>query len=156
MSGACIICDIDGTIANADHRVHLLPKMRDDGSYVPSGQAWKEFHEAAVNDTPHPEIIHLVNAMRESGVSVLLCTGRGEETRAQTEAWLARHGIRYRRMWMRAHKDHRPDNIVKSEMLDAILAEGWTPLFALEDRARVVAMWRERGIRCLQVCEGDY
>jgi hypothetical protein len=152
----CIICDIDGTIANADHRLHLLPKMRDDGSYVPSGQAWKEFHEAAVDDTPHLEIVHLANAVHASGVPVILCTGRGDETREQTIEWLSRHGVRWLRLFMRPYKDNRPDNIVKSEMLDAILADGWKPLFVVEDRARVVQMWRERGVRCLQVCEGDY
>jgi len=29
-------------------------------------------------------------------------------------------------------------------------------LCALDDRQQVVDMWRERGIRCLQVAKGDF
>lgn len=152
----CIIVDIDGTLANIDHRKHLLPTLRENGDYEPSGRSWDAFHTAAVDDEPYAEIIALSNAMRVAGHAVVLCTGRGDETRDQTAAWLERHGLAFDRLVMRPFKDHRKDDVLKSEMLDALLAEGLEPIFVIEDRARVVAMWRARGLRCLQVCEGDY
>jgi hypothetical protein len=152
----CIIVDIDGTLANIDHRKHLLPTLRENGDYEPSGRSWDAFHAAAVDDAPYPEIVTLVNAMSCAGYQIILCTGRGEETREHTNCWLLSQGVFFDRLVMRPYKDHRKDDVLKSEMLDGLLAEGLEPLFVIEDRARVVAMWRARGLRCLQVCEGDY
>ena len=152
----CVIVDIDGTLANIDHRLHLLPLMQEDGSYGPAGPQWNDFYAGMVDDTPHSEIIALANAMYASDYDVVLCTGRSDDNRETTETWLKQHGVRYHRLLMRKYKDHRPDDIIKSEMLDWLLSNGFQPLFAIEDRARVVAMWRKRGIRCLQVCEGDF
>jgi len=45
---------------------------------------------------------------------------------------------------------------VKREMLDRIRADGYNPIMAFEDRSRVVKMWREAGIPCAQVAEGDF
>lgn len=152
----CIIVDIDGTLANIDHRKHLLPTLRENGDYEPSGRSWDAFHAAAGDDAPYAEIIALSNAMHAADHGVVLCTGRGEETREQTTAWLNRHGVLFDRLVMRPFKDHRKDDVLKSEMLDMLLAEGLRPRLVIEDRSRVVAMWRARGLRCLQVCEGDY
>lgn len=61
-----------------------------------------------------------------------------------------------RRLRMRRAGDHRPDDIVKREILDQMRADGWRPVMAFDDRARVVKMWREAGIPCAQVAEGDF
>lgn len=149
-----IIVDIDGTLADATHRLHLLPKapLFDD---VSPDEAWTRFFDAAVDDEPIGEIIELVNAMYQDNV-VILATGRREETRELTAAWLARHKVSYDHLLMRKDGDHRPDTVVKREMLDHIRTLGLTILFALEDRLRVVKMWRANGLRVLHVCEGEY
>ena len=59
-------------------------------------------------------------------------------------------------LYMRASGDYRADTIVKAELLDQIIAAGWSPIMAFEDRASVVTMWRERGIPCCQVAPGDF
>jgi predicted kinase len=51
---------------------------------------------------------------------------------------------------MRKGGDHRSDVIVKSEILDEILARGHDIAFVVDDRPRVVEMWRQRGLTCLQ------
>jgi len=33
---------------------------------------------------------------------------------------------------------------------------GYTPSVVFDDRDRVVKMWRENGIRCFQVAEGNF
>lgn len=150
-----IIMDIDGTLANAEHRLHLLPAQRRDESASPD-QAWKEFFAAACNDTPNEELVALNNAMHAAGHSVIICTGRPENDREMTAAWLERHGILFDMLLMRPAGDRRPDCKVKTEMLELIRKLGHEPMFAVEDRRRVVDMWRMHGIRCLHVCEGDY
>jgi hypothetical protein len=57
---------------------------------------------------------------------------------------------------MRRVGDRRPDYIVKAELLDQILRDGFSPSMAFDDRDQVVAMWRERGVPCAQVAPGNF
>ena len=57
---------------------------------------------------------------------------------------------------MRAEGDRRQDDLVKSDLLDKIRIDGFDPVIAFDDRDKVVKMWRERGLRCLQVDRGDF
>lgn len=152
----CVIVDIDGTIADITHREHLLwPNVLPDGSYKPSGEHWDAFHAAAVHDSPHEKIIKLTNALFLGGLSIVLCTGRGDETRAKTQEWLDQHKVYWSWLHMRPFADYRSDTVVKREMLARILADGYSPLFAIEDRPKVIEMWHKEGIRCIQVKQGD-
>jgi len=155
-----VIMDIDGTLANAEHRMHLLPANRCIQRDTAEGrlrtdEAWREFLAAAVNDVPNREIVTLNNAMAQHAL-IFVVTGRGEEDREVTQRWLAAAGVEYDRLYMRPAGDRRQDCAVKKEILDTIRGEGFEVIMAVEDRKRVVAMWRANGVRCLQVCEGDY
>jgi hypothetical protein len=57
---------------------------------------------------------------------------------------------------MRPKDNTTPDAELKEQWLDAALTEGQTIEFVVDDRKRVVDMWRRRGIFCLQCAEGDY
>jgi hypothetical protein len=59
-------------------------------------------------------------------------------------------------LYMRPARDSRDDGIVKSELLDRIIADGYEPWLAIDDRDRVVEMWRARGLTCLQCAPGDF
>ena len=139
-----ILCDIDGTLANHEHRVHYIEPPRRD---------WNTFYDAIPQDTPYPAIVRLVQDLAPS-YRICLVTGRPERTRRMTEYWLDRHLVSYDALFMRPDGDHRPDTVVKAEILDGIDVTGVA--FALEDRDRVVKMWRDEGITCLQVKEGNY
>ena len=52
---------------------------------------------------------------------------------------------------MRKQNDNRHDDIVKEEILKTILENNHEILFTLDDRGRVVDMWRKNGIKCFQV-----
>ena len=41
-------------------------------------------------------------------------------------------------------------------MLDKMKAEGWNPELVFDDRTSVVDMWREKGLRAVQVAPGDF
>ena len=148
----CVIMDIDGTLANAEHRIHLLPRNRPD---VESGRAWEEFFAAAVNDTANDEIVTLSNAMQVR-FPLFILTGRSSAQELMTRRWLKSHDIRFDHLWMRPAGDRRDDTVIKAEMLARLRELGFEPLFAVEDRARVAKMFRDHGVRCLHVCEGDY
>jgi hypothetical protein len=87
---------------------------------------------------------------------VFVC-GRSETAvRAETEGWLEREtGIRGP-LYMRNARDRRPDYIVKAELLEQVLADGYRPLMACHDRDQVVKMCRAIGVPCAQVAEGNF
>lgn len=152
----CIIFDIDGTLADCTHRLHLI------GETPPK---WDEFFAGCADDQPITHMLFVADTLAAS-TNIIFVTGRPERSREATLAWLKQHlpggeGWAWsedsrRDLYMRADGDHRPDTIVKSELLDQVHADGHLPLLVFEDRAKVVKMWRERGVPCAQVAEGDY
>jgi hypothetical protein len=145
-----ILVDMDGTIADSDHREHYL--------YV-RPKNWTAYYSEALMDTPYEDIIWLVKTLKEAGNTILIVTARSDEYRGVTEQWLIEkaglEGV-YDRVYMREEGDYRDDNIVKREILKNIRLDGYDPYMALDDRGMVVDMWREEGIRCLQVKDGGY
>jgi hypothetical protein len=142
-----IVFDIDGTLANIEHRrafVATKPKN------------WKAFNAGIVNDTPHDDIVDLAILFWEKGHNVLLCSGRGEEHRDVTEWQMGEFEVPYTKLYMRPAKDHRPDDIIKVELLQQIRSEFGKPFLWFDDRKRVVDAIRAEGVRVLQVAPGDF
>ena len=142
-----IVFDIDGTLANIEHRrsfVATKPKN------------WKAFNAGIVNDTPHEDIVFLAQLFWDRGHNVILCSGRGEEQRQVTKDQMKEFEIEYTRLLMRPAKDHRPDDVVKVELLQQIRAEFGNPYLWFDDRTRVVNAIRAEGVRVLQVAPGDF
>lgn len=149
MTKRVYIFDIDGTLANPAHRLHHIENKPSD---------WPAFYAACDGDAPIPHMIDLAyHLAAETGI--LFVTGRTDDVREKTLAWLRRqfgNWIGSEDLFMRKAGDYRADTVVKSELLDQIIAAGWTPIMAFEDRTSVVTMWRERGIPCCQVAQGDF
>ena len=141
------IFDIDGTIANTDHRVHHLHSSPKD---------WNSWHAKSQEDTPYWEIVDLIDMAMEKDIKIVLCTGRDEKCRPETEKWFAEHAIHYDILMMRPRGDRRDDTVVKYEMLEQLRDMGYNPVLVFDDRNRVVDMWRAAGLRCLQVQPGEY
>lgn len=143
-----VLFDLDGTIADIEHRRGHLDGDR---------PHWTKFNALMGDDTPNPAIVSLYKTLWASNAYTLIfVTGRNEGFRTVTEQWLFWNEIPFDRMLMRADKDNRADHIVKEEILDQLLAEGATIAFTVDDRQQVVDMWRRRGITCLQCDVGDF
>lgn len=146
----CYIVDIDGTLANIQHRRHHIEKSPKD---------WDAFFAAAPDDPPFVHMTDLISRIWLAGY-IIFMSGRPERTRAATTAWLKKHGFKYDLtdtvLYMRADGDRRDDSVVKFELLQKALADGWQPIMAFDDRDRVVKMWRDNGIPCAQVAPGDF
>ena len=145
-----ILCDVDGTLANTEHREHFLTVRP---------RKWKEYLEAANEDKPYEDIVWLVKLLKETGNKILIVTARSEKEREQTKNWLDKiaglEGV-YDKIYMRGSEDYRDHTIVKKELLDDIRSDGYDPFMVLDDHNGVVEMWRNIGIRCLQVQYGDF
>lgn len=140
-----IICDLDGTLADCRHRLHHV---------LPGGPMnWTAFHDELHLDPVIEPVKKIVNSAW-TGDNVILTTGRPESHRELTEQWLRDNDVNYDELYMRPTGDTRPDAVVKREMLDAILADGYEPFIAIDDRPSVVQVWRDAGIVCLQAAPG--
>ena len=143
-----IIFDLDGTLADIDHRLQFIEKKPKD---------WPSFFSACSFDKPiWPNILLAQRLMASQYVSVHIWTGRNEDVRKTTEVWLWQYELRhYDELKMRKSGDRRLDHIVKSEWLDKLPKGEW-PDIVFEDRDSVVNMWRSKGITCYQVAPGDF
>lgn len=143
------LVDIDGTLADASHRVHHITTQEP--------KDWLAFYAGMTEDKPIFQVITLVRALAKADHNVHLVTGRPDTTRAMTTGWLQKYRIPYGLLLMRKEGDHRQDSVVKSELID-LAFPGVSPseMVALEDRNQVVEMYRARGIKTLQVAPGDF
>ncbi len=143
----CYIFDIDGTIADLSHRLPHIQKEPKD---------WRSFFASVSADAPIYHIITLVIDVALAGATIIYVSGRSDECRASTEAWLRRHALPEGKVYMRKEGDHRPDHQVKVELLEQLRADGHNPVMAFDDRDVVVKMWRQIGVPCAQVADGDF
>lgn len=147
-----VIFDIDGTLADTDHRLkHIYPEPG-------QKKRWDRFFAEAVND---PLISHTATIFRmfqfiEFQIELVLLTGRPEKEREATEAWLNKHDLQWDNLLMRPEKDNRKDFIVKKEVFEkAYPGRTKDVICAFEDRLHVAEMWRELGIPVL-LCNDEW
>lgn len=170
-----IIFDLDGTLADCEHRRHFVdasknPNYRQvsdclgymgldtytwkhkttDEKWKPD---WKAFYEACDKDTPIlPVIFQFICLKEKFGIQhpIQIWSGRCESVREKTSDWLNRYFTRdinwINHLKMRPIGDNTPDDQLKERWLDEVLAEGKKIDFVFEYRPKVVRMWRRRGI----------
>ena len=155
-----IVCDLDGTLANCEHRVHHV--RREDSNGLKKKPDWDSFYAGVKGDSVNTPVLFILDTFLNSQptpFNIIFCSGRPERCREDTIWWLREEC----RLWhppvmqllMRKDGDFRADYIVKQEILDAHIDKERV-LFVLDDRQQVVDMWRRNGLTCLQVAEGNF
>jgi len=142
-----VISDLDGTLADIEHRLHWIHRDRPD---------WTRFFLECVGDTPIDNTITVLRTLHAAGYEVVIASGRGDVARQETADWLARHDVPYDRLILRRVDDMRHDDEVKTEMVREHGLDPEDTLVVLEDRASVVAVWRRLGFHVFQVAVGDF
>lgn len=151
------IFDIDGTICNIEHRLHFLKNITD-------ADRWKKFYRACTADTANHPVITTLETLRKDA-DIWFFTGRSMEVRYETCMWLHVHTsfkmdqLATNPEWltMRLEGDHTEDHMLKQQWLkDMGSADRHRLVAVYEDRSRVVNMWRNNGIACFQVGDGDF
>jgi hypothetical protein len=141
MKEQTVIVDLDGTISQKGER------------------GWYEYSKVS-GDIPVERIIRLVRMLHLNGMNIVFCTGREETCMKQSIDWIRRHvfmnDVEPVEIYMRPTKDNRPDFVVKREIYRNLIEPKHNVWFVLDDRNSVVKMWREIGLTCLQVEEGNY
>jgi predicted kinase len=138
-----VIVDIDGTIAN-----HKGVRDVYDGSRV--------IHDHLIHDVAKVVMALAVNH------NIWFVSGRDGKYVDVTMEWLNKHfDYTFQNslcgLIMRGVDDRRDDTIVKHEIYNKYFkANNYEVVCALDDRDRVVDMWRRNGITCLQVNYGNF
>jgi len=145
-----IICDLDSTLCDLSHRLHLVQNPEK------KKRNWNAFFAGIVHDKINKWCQAIVTNFADRGVAILYVTGRPITYLAQTADWLRRNGCPVNHIFMRPEKDYREDKIVKKELYDHLIKPEYDVLFCIDDRASVVKMWREQGLVCLHCAEGDF
>lgn len=136
----CLIVDIDGTVAKFNGR----------GPYD-----WNKVD----TDNPNWPVIEFVESYKFANpdVEIIFMSGRDSVCRDLTERWLDFYiKIPYYHLFMRPQGDMRKDSIVKLELYDKHIRGKYNCKAVLDDRAQVVKVWRELGLTCLQVADGEF
>lgn len=137
-----VIFDIDGTLA-IHHRKPF--------------EYWK-----CLGDSLDLYVAELLRMYHSNGYKIIIMSGRNagnskDETKYKvlTEQWLAKYELPYDLLLMRNALDRRSDDIVKLELFNSI-KDDFNVCLAVDDRDRVVELWRRLGIKCFQVDFGDF
>lgn len=156
MFGNAIICDLDGTLCNIDHRLHYVKRAQGER------KDWKSFFDFLSQDSVNQWCADILKSMSKN-TTIVYCSGRPDNHREPTVKWLkdndlyAFEGPNYDfHLYMRPRNDSREDSIVKEIILDFEILTRFVPSFMIDDRGRVVEMWRKRGFVCLQCAPGNF
>ena len=135
-----VICDLDGTLANIDHRLSLITKSK---------PAWDMFHKLCINDTVNEWCADLLWVLHHVYM-IEIVSARPKSVETETRLWLDNNNIPFDGLHL-IGDNKTPDQILKLEWFknrDPIWARDIA--FVIEDRQRVVDMWRSIGLVCLQ------
>ena len=174
MEKKTIIFDLDGTLALVEKRVKksMIPKPNSpDGE----GMNWDIFFdpENIKLDQPNYPVISMAQMYYEKGFNIVIFSGRNDRSYATTKEWLEKYEVPYNLLVMRPDKFQdkswpvalgnpatpamrfMPDEILKKEMLDTFVDID-DVFMTVDDRQKVVDMWRDNGLTCFQVAPGDF
>lgn len=140
-----VIVDLDGTLAEMvgrgpfDEHLVLTDKLRE-------------------------EVACMVEHAAFSDCTIIFMSGRTDGCYDDTLTWLKDKlyflngwDVQWELHMRRAVEDRgRPDDDVKYDLFMREVASRFNVLYAIDDRNKVVKMWREIGITCAQVAEGDF
>lgn len=141
-----VIVDIDGVLADASHRQHLL------AGPVPD---WRSFYERGVDDEPVAAMAALLAALRTDR-TVAMLSARPMWAQRDTVGWFERHGIRWDLLIMRESPSALDAPSFKARSVGELRSHGLVPSLAFDDDPRNVAMFEAEGVPCVYVHSGYY
>ena len=169
-----VIFDLDGTLANIDAR-RLKAGSPSGKTPTPSKMDWDVFFDPdnIKLDTPNDPVIKMAQLFKKDGFKIVIFSGRNDRGFYATRDWLKIHNVPFDLLVMRPDKfksdswpiadgnpatsDMRfmPDDILKKKMLDTFVDIN-DVFLVVDDRQKVVDMWRDLGLNTFQVAPGDF
>jgi len=149
-----VIFDLDGTLALIDDRRALATK--DNGK-----MDWDVFFDPKNIDLdlPNHGVIAMAQTLKAAGHRIIIFSGRSKGTKDATKAWLDKFDVPCDILKMRpTSKDFMfmPDDKLKQMWLDKLFTDKSDIICVFDDRQKVVDMWRDNGLTCMQVAPGNF
>lgn len=143
-----IIIDLDGTLCDSSHRQKFMEMRPKD---------WGSFYAGIPDDEPNPHVVELIKYYLGTR-HILFVTGRPEAYRDVTNSWLVKTHpcLVGHQLFMREDGDFRPDYVIKNKIYQVDIEPYYEVKLVLDDRTSVVKMWRDLGLECWQVANGDF
>ena len=147
-----IIFDLDGTLALIDKRREVSTK--------PNGKLdWDKFFDPAniELDVPNPPVVKMAQMFHNDGFNIVILSGRSNKTERATRSWLFTNRIPFQKLVMRDSitDPFTPDNTLKEDMLFRHIDIN-DVFLVVDDRNKVVDMWRGLGLTTFQVADGNF
>ena len=147
-----IIFDLDGTLADISVRRKLSTK--------PNGKMdWDIFlnPDNIKLDVPNDPVVKMAQLFAVDGFNIIIFSGRSDKTKYTTLDWLTHNKIPFNNLVMRDSVTSHfvPDDILKKDMLDKHLDID-DVFLVVDDRQKVVDMWRSLGLNVFQVDDGNF
>jgi predicted kinase len=133
-----VIFDIDGTLA------HMQGKR---GTFD-----WNKVDLDVVDE----KVRETLKAYKKAGYTIIVVTGRDGTSKDLTAQWLRDNKIEFDVLHTKPENDFRKDTITKTEIFNEKIRPFYNVLAAYDDRDQAVTMWRNLGIKCYQVEDGDF
>jgi len=164
-----VIFDLDGTLANIDAR-------REKATDILGKMDWDEFFDPdnVLNlDEPNDPVIKMAQLFKKDGFKIVIFSGRNDRSFDSTKQWLNQNDVPFDLLIMRPDKFKEnswpiadgnpatpemrfmPDEILKKKMLDTFVDIN-DVFLVVDDRDKVVKMWRDLGLNTFQVAPGDF
>ena len=164
-----VIFDLDGTLADID--------ARRDKALKPNGKLDWEIFAAPQSildlDKPNHPVIKMAQMFHNDGFKIVIFSGRNDRSFHTTKEWLEKYKVPYDLLVLRPDKIQAdswpiangnpatkamrfmPDEILKKEMLDTFVDID-DVFLVVDDRQKVVDMWRDLGLNTFQVAPGNF
>jgi hypothetical protein len=146
-----IIFDLDGTLADISVRRKLSTK--------PNGKMnWDTFFnpDNIKLDVPNDPVVKMAQLFAKDGFNIIIFSGRSDKTKRTTLDWLTHNKVPFNKLVMRDKDRHfMPDDQLKKQFLDN--HSNIDDIFlVVDDRKKVVDMWRSLGLNVFQVDDGNF
>lgn len=149
-----VIFDLDGTLALIDDRRKISTK--DNGK-----MDWDKFFDPKNIDLDKPNlpVIKLAQMFSDDGLRIVIFSGRSKATKDATKDWLNKFDVPFDVLKMRPTSNEfkfKPDDELKQMWLDSLFPNKADIFAVVDDRQKVVDMWRKNGLTCFQVADGNF
>jgi len=134
-----VIIDLEHTLSNANHRLHLLKVCKYDA-----------FNNEFVRDPINKDVHYFMKSLRKEGHQIIILSAKRIKYSEKVRTWLHGHAVEFDQLIMRADNDKR--GIVDFKV-GYVLEFKDDILMALDDVGEICKAFCDIGVPCLRIAQ---
>ena len=109
-----------------------------------------------IEDDINESVVEIYQLLYSTNIyKMIICSGRTEEAREDTNKWFDKYNIKYHELYFRSNNNNEKDYIIKENMWKDIMKRYYIQNM-YDDRNQVVNHARKLGFDVYQVQDGDF